>query len=106
MSWVTFPISTFTKKKIRFQHISLRLAAPRILEDTEIELPINDDRIISGRKAVIEEFPYTLSLRMEDAKAHQSGASVLTTTKVLTCAHIIYSSFPTSNNVELKIIVF
>lgn len=78
----------------RFQHVSLRLAAPRILEDTDIDLPSDDDRIVSGRKAIIEEFPYTLSLKI--GGVHEGGASVLTTTKALTCAHLLHPSFPPS----------
>lgn len=70
---------------------SHRLAAPQIAEDADINI---DDRIIGGNVATIEEYPYTISVRVNGI--HECGGSVLSTTRALTAASCLLAHAPPS----------
>lgn len=65
------------------------VAAPSFDNDVE-----ENDRIIGGEKAQIEDHPYQLQLVLENLTAKTiCGASILTETRALTAAHCINSTY-------------
>lgn len=55
---------------------------------------VDEGRIVGGKNATIEEFPYAVSLQV--FTSHSCGGSILSKTKILTAAHCVDSQISRS----------